>query len=110
MHFPALKYLMIELKNADYRISLKHKNLQNLVKNSPNLRAVRFKGKPYKLTKEFMLQIFETKGIIISVNDGYQEDFEMADYFYKNQKDYQLFEKYKDLKTFCWKQFSDFQS
>ena len=110
MQFPALKYLLIELKNnSNHQISLNHENLKNLVKNSPNLRAIRFKGKPYKLSKEFMLQIFETKGIIISVNDGYQEDFEMADYFYKNQKGYQLFEKYKALKTLYWKQFSDAQ-
>ena len=108
--FPALKYLMIKLVDqTNYGISLNHENLNNLIKNSSNLRAIRLKGKSIDMTTKFMLQTFETKGIIISVNDSYLEDFEMADYFYKNQKNYQLFERYKELKNFCRRQFSDFQ-
>ena len=110
LKFPALKYLMIKFEDYfDDQISLPPKNLIKLAKNSPNLRAIRFEGKSVIMPSAFMFKMFETKGIIISVKDNFQEDLEMLDYFYKNQKDYQLYEKYKELKTLYWKQFLDFQ-
>ena len=106
LKFPALKYLMIKFEDYfDDQISLPPKNLIKLAKNSPNLRAIRFEGKPVILTAAFMFKMFETKGIIISVKDNFQEDLEMMDYFFKNQKDYQFYEKYKELKIFYLKQF-----
>ena len=79
------------------------------MQNSPNLRAVRFKGNPIKISKEILFETFETKGIVISVKDSPQKDFEMAEYFYKTNKDFKLYEKYQKLKTLYWRQFSDFQ-
>ena len=106
LKFPALKYLMIRFEDhSEDQISLPQKNLIKLAKNSPNLRAIRFEGKPVILTAAFMFKMFETKGIIISVKDNFQEDLEMMDYFFKNQKDYQFYERYKELKIFHLKQF-----
>ena len=106
MKFPALKYLMIKFEDYfDDQISLPPKNLIKLAKNSPNLRAIRFEGKSVIMPSAFMFKMFETKGIIISVKDNFQEDLEMMDYFFKNQKDYQFYERYKELKIFHLKQF-----
>ena len=79
------------------------------MKNSPNLKAVRFKGKRITISKDLIFEIFETKGIIIIVNDNPKENFEMERYIYKTNKDFKLFEKYQKLKTLYWRQFSDFQ-
>ena len=103
LKFPALRYLMIQFENySDNQIS-NEEDVKTLVKNSPNLKAINFTGKPIPISEEFAFNIFETKGIIISLNDNIQE---MADYFYKNQKDYLLFEKFKTTKNLYWKQFS----
>ena len=108
LEFPALKFLMIQLENWDESISLR---LYTLMKNSPNLKALRFKGfgLPITISKDLKFKSFDSKGIIIGGKDRLQYDFKMAEYFLKNNKDYQLFEKYKELKTLYWKQFSDFQ-
>ena len=96
---------MIQVENWDKSFSLR---LFNLLKNSPNLKALKFKGTPVTISEDLMFKSFETKGIIIGGSNRLQEDFEMAEYFLKNNKDYQLFEKYKELKTLYWKHFSDF--
>ena len=106
LQFPALQYLMIQLEDWDKSISFW---LNKLMQNSPNLKAVTFKGKPIKISRDFLFETFERKGIIISVKDCLQEDFEMASYFYKTKRDIKLFEKYQKLKTLYWRQFSDFQ-
>ena len=108
LKFPALRYLMINIENyTNFRISLEVKDLYNLLKNSPNLKALRFKGNPFlNMTEGFIFKIFQTKGIVISTNDNAQ-DFEMANFFYSNHIDYQLFEKFKASKTLFWKQFSN---
>ena len=104
LKFPALRYLMIQFENYSYnRISLIEEDVQTLMKNSPNLKALNFTGKPITISEDFAFNIFDTKGIIISLNDNIQE---MADYFYKNQKDYYFFEKFKTMKNLYWKQFS----
>ena len=94
---------MINLSNYSNRRSLNEEYLLNLTKNTPNLKALRFTGKPIAISEEFIFKNFEAKGIIISSNDNLQE---MADYFYKNKKDYNLFENFKTMKTLYWKQFS----
>ena len=106
LQFPALQYLMIQFEDWDKSISFW---LNKLMQNSPNLKAVTFKGKLIKISRDFLFETFERKGIIISVKDCLQEDFEMASYFYKTNRDIKLFEKYQKMKTLYWRQFSDFQ-
>ena len=109
LQFPALRYLMVYLEDyTNYQISLKHEDLNTLIKNSPNLKALRFNGTPVVISTESRFKIFETKGIIIGTNDTHQDDLEMAEYFYTYRKDILHFEKYKTIKTLYWRQFSNF--
>ena len=57
LQFPALQYLMIQLEDWDKSISFRL--------NSPNLKAVRFKGACIKISNDLLFENFETKGIII---------------------------------------------
>ena len=110
LEFPALRYLMINLEHyTDNQFSLKNEDLDNLLMNSPNLKALRFNRTPVVMSTKSKFEIFENKGIIIGTNVNLQDDLEIAEYFYTNQKDLLLFEKYKTIKTLYWKQFSDFQ-
>ena len=110
LEFPALRYLMINLEHyTDHQFSLKNEDLDNLLMNSPNLKALRFNRTPVVMSTKSKFEIFENKGIIIGTNVNLQDDLEIAEYFYTNQKDLLLFEKYKTIKTLYWKQFSDFQ-
>ena len=86
LEFPALKFLMIQLENWDESISLR---LHTLMKNSPNLKALRFKGfgLPITISKDLKFKSFDSKGIIIGGKDRLQDDFKMAEYFLKNNKD-----------------------
>ena len=68
-----------------------------------------YHGTPVVMSTKSKFEIFENKGIIIGTNVNLQDDLEIAEYFYTNQKDLLLFEKYKTIKTLYWKQFSDFQ-
>ena len=77
LQLPALQYLMIQLEHWDKSISVR---LYNLMQNSPNLKAVRFKGKRITISKDLIFEIFETKGIIIIVKDNPKENFEMEKY------------------------------
>ena len=111
LEYLALRYLMINLENyTDYQYYLKHEDLDTLIKNSPNLKALRFNGIPVVRSTESRFKIFETKGVIIEANDTLQDDLEMTEYFYTNQKDLLVFEKYKSMKTLYMRQFSNFQS
>ena len=49
------------------------------MQNSPNLKAVRFKGARIKISNDFIFEIFETKGIIISIKDSPKEIIKWKD-------------------------------
>ena len=75
LQFPALKYLVIQLNNQFRYIkatSFKTKNSNTLIKNSPNLEKIQFKGPYISQWKRCLIKIFQEHGPI-TINTIYPE-------------------------------------
>ena len=94
LQFTALKFLMVCFAGSFQYVTLNQKSLITLVKNSPNLKALKIAGKGISFSFKFLSKIFDSYGtIIIAPNPGANMNYLKR--FDKDSKHYQEYQKYQ---------------